>query len=624
MKKYFILLAAGTAAILSACSREGALAPVEGPELVPEAAGTREITVSAYSGDTGLMTKTSRDENGTFYWSPQDEISLFYGEGFNGGWRLTSTNNEPVQITEFTGNVDITIGASFEGAENRLFWGVYPYSEETSCDGTILTTRVPNKQVAAENTFSDGQFVSIGCSEGLSMGFYNLCGGIKFNIERPGVRQITLRGNNGEPLAGLVGVAFDENHHPVVKDFFEDPYTEIILIAPNDGEFMPGTDYFIVTLPVEFQNGFTVEFDDGFIRVVDTPLTINRSRFQWSNYPLDYEGGSYESLEYTLIDDATRRFLEDFEYDSDYSYSNVKQYSGSDEPMPLELDCGAEAAYVQISTSSFFLDAVTYEVTSGNPVQVYNLVPGVKYYYKVYDSNDTILKQGTATPVGPLRWIHGVTRNMRDLGGWKATLYDEYSGEYVTKSIKYGRLYRGRQLESITEDGKAIFLEQLGISVDLDLRGYNNNGNPQSVLPESSCEYYNIKLLQFLGNGDGTTEELYRDAIRLIIDKLSLGQNIYFHCIGGADRTGTLAFLIEALLGVSESDLSKDYELTTYSDQQRLRSSTGTYPFRSMIDYLRNSYSAGTIQESVILWATSGSNPLRESDIDQLRDLLLE
>ena len=39
-----------------------------------------------------------------------------------------------------------------------------------------------------------------------------------------------------------------------------------------------------------------------------------------------------------------------------------------------------------------------------------------------------------------------------------------------------------------------------------------------------------------------------------------------FHCAAGADRTGTLAFLISGLLGVSRDDLTKDFELTSFSD----------------------------------------------------------
>ena len=37
---------------------------------------------------------------------------------------------------------------------------------------------------------------------------------------------------------------------------------------------------------------------------------------------------------------------------------------------------------------------------------------------------------------------------------------------------------------------------------------------------------------------------------------------IVFHCIGGADRTGTVAMLLEALLGVPEEEIWRDY-LTT-------------------------------------------------------------
>ena len=39
---------------------------------------------------------------------------------------------------------------------------------------------------------------------------------------------------------------------------------------------------------------------------------------------------------------------------------------------------------------------------------------------------------------------------------------------------------------------------------------------------------------------------------------------IGFHCIAGADRTGSLAYLLEALLGVSDEDLVLDWELTAF------------------------------------------------------------
>ena len=41
---------------------------------------------------------------------------------------------------------------------------------------------------------------------------------------------------------------------------------------------------------------------------------------------------------------------------------------------------------------------------------------------------------------------------------------------------------------------------------------------------------------------------------------------VYFHCQGGGDRTGTLALVVNGLLGVSREDALKDYLATGYKD----------------------------------------------------------
>ena len=40
---------------------------------------------------------------------------------------------------------------------------------------------------------------------------------------------------------------------------------------------------------------------------------------------------------------------------------------------------------------------------------------------------------------------------------------------------------------------------------------------------------------------------------------------IYFHCLGGADRTGMLAMYLRAIAGESDDDIFIDYELTSLS-----------------------------------------------------------
>ena len=39
---------------------------------------------------------------------------------------------------------------------------------------------------------------------------------------------------------------------------------------------------------------------------------------------------------------------------------------------------------------------------------------------------------------------------------------------------------------------------------------------------------------------------------------------IYFHCIGGADRTGSLAYMMLGYLGVPRHDIETDWESTFY------------------------------------------------------------
>ena len=70
---------------------------------------------------------------------------------------------------------------------------------------------------------------------------------------------------------------------------------------------------------------------------------------------------------------------------------------------------------------------------------------------------------------------------------------------------------------------------------------------------------------------DGITVRSLRDIFAVLSDESNYP--VYFHCNAGADRTGTLAFLIEGLLGVSYADTIRDFELTSFSKfGERLRS----------------------------------------------------
>ena len=333
-----------------------------------------------------------------------------------------------------------------------------------------------------------------------------------------------------------------------------------------------------------------------------------------------------------IVNEGTRRFLEEVDYSDDPGYTvsfakdYMTDYGASDKPLPVMFDLSGESAsVVRVSASPLFENA--FDVPADTAiVEIYNLIPGVKYYYKILDGNDSVLKSGDFTPVGPMRMINGVTENVRDLGGWEGA---------EGKHIIYGRLYRGARLSRrMPERGKEIFLKDLGIDVDLDLRGIKES--EARVGPGiEGIEYLKVPVEKNLGRGTGNTQELYQLAIRSIIGWLGEGKTVYFHCAGGADRTGTLAFLIEALLGVSESDLSKDYELTTFArTNTRLRNFRATeketHILYETITHLRKfGYPEVTdIGQLAYNWATTrhsdSVDPLTPEEIALLRSYLLK
>ena len=202
-----------------------------------------------------------------------------------------------------------------------------------------------------------------------------------------------------------------------------------------------------------------------------------------------------------------------------------------------------------------------------------SLIPGKEYYYKVVgETRETKvdsfrLKENDVRPIT----VDGA-HNIRDLGGWKID----------GGNIAYGLIYRGGRLNSgescaLSEEGLKTMRDTLGIKTEIDLRFVfaDDGGQNKSVLGDdvnyvkAGFHGYNYILPEF--NNFGANKRSYykpsAESIKTIFSALADKSNypVYFHCNAGADRTGTLAFLIEAVLGASEADMIKDFELTSFS-----------------------------------------------------------
>ena len=216
-----------------------------------------------------------------------------------------------------------------------------------------------------------------------------------------------------------------------------------------------------------------------------------------------------------------------------------------------------------------FMAEVTYtaeEETKIKPYnahyEIFNLLPDKTYYYKVeltIDDTPTEIINSSFTTSGQLRQIKGEgSGNMRDLGGWATA-----SGN----PIKYGLIYRGAEWNGeyqLTPEGIAA-LRQVGIKAELDLRiDWEAAYITQSPLGDD-VTYLRITNEDYYESGMQNRKDLYLQDLQFVFDCVKNDKPVYFHCHIGADRTGTLAIILEGLLGVSESDMYKDYELTTFS-----------------------------------------------------------
>ena len=210
--------------------------------------------------------------------------------------------------------------------------------------------------------------------------------------------------------------------------------------------------------------------------------------------------------------------------------------------------------------------------------KLYNFIPG-KTYYWVSATDST--KNGYVRPTGERRLITipgttRQTRNVRDLGGLPV---DTNGDGTIDGTTKFAKIYRGEKIWGTNRNGvtRAQF-EKLGIYNEFDLRtpGSEIVATEEDQLTNyipSEIVHYKIDHTEF---GDPASEprfngksyyQLARDAAIDVMQRIVAGNDdyaIYFHCRVGSDRTGTLAYILEGLLGVPTEYRHSDYELSTF------------------------------------------------------------
>ncbi len=216
---------------------------------------------------------------------------------------------------------------------------------------------------------------------------------------------------------------------------------------------------------------------------------------------------------------------------------------------------------VIISETNNLKPPIYIKKTNETKIICNNFLLNQQYFWQVIaKSNDKIVAKSQIlsfkTSNIPPRWIKvpDIT-NVRDIGGWKTT---------DGKTVKQGLLFRSSELNNnvnLTEEGRRILLEDLKIKTDIDLRGFEEKIMP--VLDENKVKWLNFSIAPYINVSQPEYQPPYREVFRIFADKSYYP--LIFHCVGGADRTGTVTFLLNGLLSVNLNDLCLDYELTSFS-----------------------------------------------------------
>ena len=256
---------------------------------------------------------------------------------------------------------------------------------------------------------------------------------------------------------------------------------------------------------------------------------------------------------------------------------------------------------------------------SGSAVKhdIYNLIPGREYWWKVTSTSGEVVGSGSFRTLGRKRFLKvDKVCNVRDLGGIPTA-----DG---TQRIKYGILFRGGEMNGYHKDYDGVFCRietagkramlQAGIAVDLDMRTATEAESITSSPLGKDIDYVRFETTnQYYYDKFWTTDE-YIKALQWTIDELRQGKPVYFHCVFGADRTGTFAFIIESLLGVSENQIAIDYELTSFSygletppRRRGPKNELSVYRYRQMAEGMRTSIFTGTTwQEKIYNFCLNG------------------
>lgn len=224
--------------------------------------------------------------------------------------------------------------------------------------------------------------------------------------------------------------------------------------------------------------------------------------------------------------------------DSDASWTEkCRPYCiyGTGDKIVVECDDEPSQTINQYKTTGFF--------------RVFLLTPNKTYRWKMLKSGK-VIDSGVFKTIGRVKWIGTkYPHNFRDLG--------------FTGYLKHSRVYRSQNFKNVVvgdEDYKVI-REHLNITTQINLTSANDEKSPSRTDIFDKCYNYNIPAYADVFTASKTP---FKQALEALAKELEAGHNVVFNCWQGVDRTGTFAWVVQALCGVPLGYCEGGWELSSF------------------------------------------------------------
>lgn len=307
-----------------------------------------------------------------------------------------------------------------------------------------------------------------------------------------------------------------------------------------------------------------------------------------------------ESIEktYSQRNTVAGQFIDNVVYSpSDYTVSSIATYANQStdyaksKPFGCTLNLPAgELIIVDNSNGGTFSEMIT----EGEHT-IYNITPTAEGGEFIVVNNGKVVLTGHLIPTGALRMIYNeaeLFRNCRDLGGWNCD----------GGTIKYGLLFRGNEpYGKITDNDKAMWNNLIKLKKEINLQSATEIGDRTESGFGASVDMFCIDMTYGTledWKTSGKSNTVFNELFDYVIDR----KPTFFHCTAGADRTGYITLIIDAILGVSQSDIDKEYELTCFStgaDTDGNARRRNEVDWTSRINYI-NTFDGNTFRDKAV------------------------